>query len=690
MTLIPGERLLFKDGKAVSLTPKAYDLLAFLASNPGRLLTKDELLQAVWPDAVVEESNLAYNVFAIRKALSDGEETERYIETVPKRGYRFIAHVERVESQMTVARGLRRPWMLVAAGVVLGALAAASLGRLRGGPAPITSSLQFQEQAWGRPGAPALFFVSPDGRQLAVSTEATDGIERVWIRTLSADSPRALPGTESTFAPLVIWSPDSTMLAFDALGTLKKVSLAGGAPQKVCDLAGTAVGGSWNRAGVIIVGNPSGGVLQCPASGGAATPVTLVNPSAREIHLFPSFLSDGRHFLYLRVSRTTPEQSGIYVTELNAPAPGVGTRLITTGFTATYVRGADGSSGKIVFARDGALFAQAFEETRFALTGEPVKLAESIGSFLDWPYFSASATTLVYRAPDPPSQLSWFDRHGHNLSRIGTSQHVAGLALSPDGRRVLVARHAPQSTADQDLWLYESNRERRMTSAPTLEFWPVWSSDERFVYGSGGGGTGVYQQTVGSDRQLLFNSGQWDMPTSVSTDGKLTLFTTFRDPATRTDVWVRAAEGPASAGVPLVRRAFDQGQAQFSPDARWVAYVSNESGRNEVFVAEFRSGQNGTPTVGDSIPVSERGGFAPHWRGDGRELFYLKADGSLMAVEVNTTNGFSVRASKLLFEVPGVIPEWGVTNDGNRFLFAVPVEPAPPLTIIHGWQLKWQ
>jgi eukaryotic-like serine/threonine-protein kinase len=689
VTLIPEERVVLKSGKAVPLTPKAYDLLAFLASNPGRLLTKDELMQAVWPDTVVEEANLAYNVFAIRKALGDSEETERYIETVPKRGYRFIARVERAQDRATVTPALRRPWMFVAAGVVLGAVGVAGLGRLGARPAPVVTLLQFQERAWGRPGAPALFFVSPDGRHLEVSTETADGIERVWIRTLSALSPRALPGTESAFAPPVIWSPDSTMLAFDTVGSLRKVSLAGGAPQKVCDLAGTAVGGSWNRAGVIIVGNPFGGVLQCPAAGGVASPATFVDPSARETHVFPSFLSDGRRFIYLRVSRTTPEQSGVYLTELNAPVPGIGTRLITTGFAATYVLGANGGRGKVVFARDGALFAQELDEERLALRGEPLKLADSIGSYLDWPYFSASTTTLVYRAPDPPVQLSWFDRQGHDLGRVGSPQHVAGLALSPDGHRILVARHAPQSTADQDLWLHESHRERRMTSAPTLEFWPVWSSDDRFVYGSGGGGTGVYQQAVGADRQLVFDSGQFDMPTSVSADGKLTLFTTVRDPAMRTDVWVRAAEGPASAGVPLVRRAFDQGQAQFSPDARWVAYVSNESGRNEVFVAEFRvDPKTGQPTLGDSSPVSDGGGFAPRWRGDGRELFYLTADGSLMVVEVSSTKGFSAGPSTRLFAVPGAFPEWGVTRDGNRFLLAVPVEPPPPFTIIQGWQVS--
>ncbi len=691
MTLIPEERLLLKSGKAVPLTPKAFDLLAFLASNPGRLLTKDELMQAVWPDAVVEESNLAYNVSAIRKALGEDGLSERFIETVPKRGYRFIAPIERVEAEIQRGTpGGRQPWMYIGTGLALGALAVAGLHRLRLESPRVTPLVQFQEPTWGRPGAPTIFFVSPDGRHLEVSTETVDGTACVWIRALSAPSPRPLPGTESAFAPIVIWSPDSTSLAFDAVGTLKKVSLSGGAPQRVCDLGGTAVGGSWSRDGVIIIGNPRGGVLQCPASGGHATPVTVTDRSQSESHVFPSLLPDGRHFIYLRVSRTTPEQTGVYLAELNAPAAGPGRRLITTGFAASYVAAMDAGPGLIVFARDGALFAQRFDDKRLELSGEPVRLADGIGSGLDWPYFSASPSMLVYRAPDPPFQLTWFGRDGGNLGGIGSAEHVAGLALSPNGDRAIVARHAPLATADQDLWLYDLTHDanpRRLTIAPTLEFWPVWSTNDSFVYGSGGGGTGVYQQTVGANRQLLFNSGEWDMPTSVSADGRMTLFTTFREPAKRTDVWVRTAEGPAAAGVPLFTREFDQGQAQFSPDERWVAYVSNESGRNEVFVAEFRlDAATGTPSAGDSLPVSKGGGFAPRWRGDGHELFYLKADGSVMAVVVKTTKGFSAGSNRRLFGVPSVLPEWGVTKDGSRFLFAVPVSPSPPFTVVQGWQ----
>ena len=403
----------------------------------------------------------------------------------------------------------------------------------------------------------------------------------------------------------------------------------------------------------------------------------------------PSFLSDGRRFIYLRIVRSKPEQSGIYVGDLGSDSAAQGKRLIATGFPAKYVPAADDGSGFIVFAQDGALFAQRFDEAQLTLTGEPTRLADRIGSYLDWASFAVSPTTLVYRAPEPPSQLTWFDRQGRDVGHIGSPEHVAGLAVSPDGAHAIVAKHAPQSVADQDLWLFDLTRQanpQRLTSAPTLEFWPLWVTNDRFVYGLGGGDAGVYQQTISGDRQLLFTTDEVAFPTSVTGDGRVVLFTTFRDPARGLDVWVWTAEG-SKGGVPLVTREFHQTQAQLSRDGRRVAYVSNESGRNEVFVADVRIDPAiGSVSVGESLPISEGGGFAPRWRGDGRELFYLTIDGGVMAVEVDEKGASSSAPPRKLFNVPGVLREWGVTKDGSRFLFAVPVGPTPPLTIVRDWQ----
>jgi hypothetical protein len=160
------------------------------------------------------------------------------------------------------------------------------------------------------------------------------------------------------------------------------------------------------------------------------------------------------------------------------------------------------------------------------------------------------------------------------------------------------------------------------------------------------------------------------------------VFTTVADPAMGADIWIWT-----NKGAPLITREGDQTQAQLSADGRWLAYVSNESGRNEVFVAAFRFDEStGDATVGDSLSVSAGGGFAPRWRGDGKELFYLKVDGSVMAIEADGAPAFSSGPARRLFIVPGVFPEWGVTNDGSRFLFAVPTAPPPPLDIIYDWQ----
>jgi DNA-binding winged helix-turn-helix (wHTH) protein/Tol biopolymer transport system component len=729
VTIIPEERLVLKDGRPVPLTPKAFDLLVVLATNPGRLLTKEHLMEAVWPDAIVEESNLAYHVYAIRKALGENSDADRSIETVPKRGYRFVAPVAQVggddsgfSSSAQAASGTLqqreaidlavadeadgqgladyptdqraginwRPWLGLTAGVVLGALILLVLGRARS-PAVPNASVHFQEPVTGRMAETGMFSVSPDGRHLVFAAEGADGILRLWARTMHTLDPAPLQGTEVfTIIPPVVWSPDSRFVAFDPGWLLKKASLAGGSPQSLCELPSTAVGGSWNRDGDILLGNAAGGLVRCPASGGRATIVTAADLSTGERHLFPSFLSDGRHFIYLRISRANPETSGIYAGELGVEAPKAGNRLITTGFGAAFVRAADSRQGVIVFARDGALFAQRFDERRLAVAGEPMRLADRVGSYLDGAFFSVSARTLVYRAPEPDSRLAWFDRQGRELGRIGTPARFSGLALSPDGDRALVTTHAPQGTANADLWLFDMARTaspRRITFGPALEFWPVWSTNDQFVFGSAGGSSGVHQQTVGGDRQLLFDGERPEIPTSMSADGRIVLYSTITQPSKGSDVWVRIGKRDSAKSTPFLQGEKHELQAQLSPDNSWVAYVSNEAGPNEVYVTGFRFNPvTGAVSAGERIRISEGGGVAPRWRRDGRELFYLTPDGSVMSIEIDRQNGFRPGSAKRLFTVPGAIPEWGVTPDGARFLFAVPVSAPPPFDIVQDWQ----
>jgi eukaryotic-like serine/threonine-protein kinase len=220
-----------------------------------------------------------------------------------------------------------------------------------------------------------------------------------------------------------------------------------------------------------------------------------------------------------------------------------------------------------------------------------------------------------------------------------------------------------------------------------LEFWPVWATNDRFVFGCGAGESGVYEQSVCGRRQLMLRTGVTEIPTSVTADLRVLLYSTVAEPSMGWDVWVQLGQGDSAIRTPLIRREFDQRQAVLSPDGRWVAYVSNENGPNDVFVAEFRLDERtGAVSAGESLPVSQGGGLAPRWRSDGRELFYLMADGSVMAVEVDAERTLRLGRPTRLFQVPGVIPESGVTEDGSRFLFAVPASPPPPFTIVRDWQ----
>ncbi len=414
------ERVLRRDGRPVPLTPKAFDVLAALVEQPGRLISKEELLQKVWPDTFVEESNLAYNVFALRKALGDTADNGQYIETIAKRGYRFTAIRDPREAAGMTARML--PEGIAEAPVTEAVTAGAEFqarGESRQPPTASDvrrhfSSRLLRAAAWFAAGvictsgavllmiprkavptppviraqiAPGVqlseaspFAVSPDGQQLVFAGTGSDGVTRLWVRRMDAEVARPLSGTEAALGgltPPMFWSPDSQSVAFSGAGELKRIDVRGGAPRTVCNLPNGAIGGSWNADDVIVVGQPEGGLLRCPAAGGAVSEVTRLDGTKGEgMHLLPSFLPDGRHFLYLSVSRTAPEKSGVYLGSLDEP-PGSPRpdRLLATGFGAAYTRSEGTSTGHVVFLQDQTLFAQAFDERSLQLPGEPVSLA---------------------------------------------------------------------------------------------------------------------------------------------------------------------------------------------------------------------------------------------------------------------------------------------------------------------------
>ena len=713
------ERVLRRDGRPVPLTPKAFDVLAALVEQPGRLISKEELLQKVWSDTFVEESNLAYNVFALRKALGDTADNGQYIETVAKRGYRFIGIVTRasrenggspspeVPAEAPVAEAVPQPppsdlrrylpgrplraaaWF--AAGVICASGVVLLMVSRKAVPAPSVIRAQIAPGVQLSEASP--FAVSPDGHQLVFGGTGSDGVNRLWVRRMDAEVARPLSGTEAALGgltPPMFWSPDSQSVAFNATGELKRIDVRGGAPRTVCSLPNGNIGGSWNADDVIVVGQ-LGGLLRCSAAGGPASEVTRLDATNGEsAHVLPSFLPDGRHFLYLSVSRMAPEKSGVYLGSLDAePGAPRPDRLLATGFGAAYARSEGASTGHVVFLQDGTLFAQAFDERSLQLRGEPVSLAAPVGSFLDGGFFSVSENDVIaFRAPDKEFQLTWFDRRGNKLGTVGDVGLYSAVAISPDDSRVATVKEVFRPNIDQDIWMFDSSRTTmgRVTSGAQLEGSPVWSADgKRLIFTTAGGIGSVFEQVIdrASSPTPLLKTNEYLIPTSVSADGRFLLYAAATMGKTRLDIWVLSLTDPEKR-FPLIQREFDQWQGQFSPDGRWVAYVSNESGRSEVLVRGFAAPLDGQTSEPETVIVSSAGGTAPRWRADGKELYFISADGTVMAADVNAGPHISVGAPRALFQIPRSHGDWAVVSDGSRFLIAMPAGPdtSAPFTIL--------
>jgi eukaryotic-like serine/threonine-protein kinase len=592
----------------------------------------------------------------------------------------------------------KRPWLWQGVAAALAVIAVATAWALWPKPPAPVKLTRFQVPLPENEDYGLWMAFSPDGRKLAFTTS---GPQRgVWIRDMEAVEPRHLAGTENAAA--LFWSPDSRFLAFGGGGQLKKIDVSGGPPQTLCEAGGVGMG-SWSRDGVIIFGGSAQGPLRrVSASGGVATDITAVNRQRGEaFHSTPIFLPDGRHFLYLIGG--SPEVHGIYVGSLDAkPGEQKRERLLATGLSVGYTPSQDPVGGRLFFMRDTTLMAQPFDAKKLQLAGEPIAVAEQLGISGFHGFFSVSPSGgLAYRngAQATGFQLTWFDRQGKAQGTFGDLRPDQGIALSADGARAAV-RDAPDN-ANGDIWTLDFARgvRTRLTFRQTAGSFPIWSSDgSRIAFAAGNTLDTLYEKDssgAGDEKELFKKLGEIKFPTSWSRDGRFLLYFTTSVPQTGQDLWVLPLEGDRKPAL-LLGTQFNEREGSFSPDMRWVAYTSNESGRLEVYVRPFlASGPTGAPSLGEGKwQVSKDGGTLAKWRADGKELIFRAPNGSPTAVDVTTTGGaFQAGVPKQLSVLPPNVGDWDVTADGKRFLAAVPPgqqTTQTPITVVLNWQAALQ
>jgi hypothetical protein len=505
--------------------------------------------------------------------------------------------------------------------------------------------------------------------------------------------PRPLAGTEG--ANLPFWSPDSRSIGYFAAGKLKKVELQGGVSTTLADV-GVSTGGTWSHDGAIVFGSLGGsGLSTVPAAGGAVATVRAPDPGNQETDFSnPWFLPDGRHFLY-NIYSGQRDRRGIYLSSLD----GTINRRITPDFSNGVYASVPGAGGFLVFARENALMAQPFDADSLELTGEAIAIADYVGSSFDGTgagivrrNFSVSHTGLIVLDPVRTrlrSQLVWVDRDGGHATPIDGMNGVSMVKLSPDGRRFVVARFDDLG-GNNDLWVApaEGGQPTRVTFDPANDPFPVWSPNgEDIVWGSNRDGVyHLYRRAASGSGQdaLILKAPLFKLPTDWSRDGKYVLYRQI-DPATHYDIWALPLGAADAKPFPVLQSAANEAAAVLSPDGKWLAFGSDESGRYEVYLQSF-------PDGGGKRQVSTAGGNSPQWRSDGRELYFHAPDGKLMATSVEGGANITTTAPVALFEfLPGgnlVTPYYTVTPDGRRFLLSTLVETdaAAPLAVIVNWQ----
>ncbi|HYV63461.1 MAG TPA: protein kinase, partial [Bryobacteraceae bacterium] len=608
----------------------------------------------------------------------------RCLEKDPQRRLRDIGDaMGMIEDAPEEAAKTARHWTPWAAAVaLLIPLGAVSFIHFREQPPPTPAPVRFQIPAPNdkAPLSPVIA-VSPDGRKLAFLYQ-----DKLWVHFLDTGESR---GLTATTGGTPFWSPDSRFIGFTADGKVKKIEATGGPAQTVCDLGVNWGAGSWNQDDVILFGQVPGPIFKVPAAGGVPVPVTKVDPSRQErTHIEPWFLPDGRHFLYVRRGAQIGYTS--YIGSLDVKPEDQSTKPLLTGDgQLVYAPSADPRTGYLLFAREGTLMAQPFDNEKRELTGQPVALAEQVFNDGGWEAFSVSANGVLVFQHDGSarnSQLTWFDEQGKPMGTVGDPARYSDVGLSPDGMQAATVR---EGANNEDIWLLELARGTsiRFTSDPVLKGNPVWSPDSsRIVFRQRGSGLVLKPSNGPGAQEVLLKSVIDVYPTSWSHDGRFLLYS-LTDPKTRSDIWVLPMDGDRKPAV-LLNTEFNEGSAAFSPDGRWISYNSDESGKPEVYVRPFEPPSGKAPAVGAQRVISTGGGRGSAWRADGKELYYGSLDGKTMTVEIATSPVFRAGTPHAAeFPSPKGAVAGDRTTDGKRFLIAIQVgEDSPkPYSVVLNW-----
>ena len=708
---------LIKSGVRIRLSSQPFQILLILLTRPGEVLTNEQLREQIWKEGtfVDFEHGLHAAVNKLRRGLGDSAENPRYVETVPGHGYRFIGTVERRGAPVPSPAGVvptlvpfpsppldtgeipptahfKATWrwrIAAAVTLVLGVLGGWVASHLRQAP---TDERVFSLQINPPEGSEFMYgtqtagiSLSPDGKTAAYV--ATDhGKAALWVRPLDGATARVLAGTEDAGWPF--WSPDSKSIAFFAHGKLQRVDLAAGTPRTICAV-GQARGGTWSGNGQILFGGWDSGLFQVAASGGQPSPLTTLDASRGEVfHYWPQVLPGGGFLYFVRSNKR--ENTGVYAASLTNPHKP--TQLLATDTNALYAPAVDGSrngrKGKLLWLRGETLVAQNFDTATLKLSGVPQPVADPVARM--WVHgqmqVAVSATgILLYSASNPLRQFTWVDRTGRPQGTVGELAVSSFFHLSRDGRRVVVALLRPDGG---DLWVLDVDRgvPSRFTSRPGITTSPVWSPDGRTIlFGSDIPSNLFRKEASGaSGEQRLTQSPNPQFPMDWSRDGRFILYEQDTAPGDQRSLWILPV-GPGDAKPkPYQRTALNESMGQFSPDTRWVAFQSDESGRYEIYIDAF-------PEPRGKVRISTGGGVLPQWGAGGRELFYISPDSMLMSVSLKLGAGSVVAAAPHalfpLLVIDADVSPYDVARDGQRFLVLETAEHAarPPLTVIVNW-----